>query len=286
MFDLLKLNIEAVTCVGDIHGNFGSIIQLVKSYDIRDTLIVFCGDVGIGFHKNDYYEQVFKKLNRELSKRNVYLYFIRGNHDDPVAYEGNQFKGKHVRTIRDYSIIECYGLGDTDMTGEKYTMLAVGGGLSVDRTDRIAETEVAAYKYMRFHHGVDYDEAYRRCPQEYWIGEMPVFDPEILNEIKESGIKIDCVCTHTAPHFCQLLTKDGIQHWLYVDKNLEKDLETERNTMTDIYNKLLVDGHPVEKWVYGHFHVHYTQNIDGIMFYLLDRERNGHIDHVTVKIFG
>lgn len=285
MFDLLKLNIEAVTCVGDLHGNFGSIIQLIKTYDIKNTLIVFCGDISLGFHKPDYYENTFKKINREASRRNIYLYFIRGNHDDPASFNGNLYKGKRIRTIRDYSVIECYGLNDTEMSGEKYTILAVGGALSIDRTERIAKTEYEAHRYMRFHLGVDYDEAYRRCPQCYWVDEMPVFDPKKLDEIKENGIKIDCVCTHTAPYFCEPITKEGVKKWFYVDKELEKDLDIERQTITDIYNKLLIDGHPVEKWVYGHFHFHNTKEIDGIMFYLLDMERGGRFDSVTVKIF-
>ena len=74
--DILKINTEAVYCVGDLHGNFNDILFFIKSKDIKNSTIIFCGDVGIGFNKPEYYKQIFNKIKKELSKRNLYLLFI------------------------------------------------------------------------------------------------------------------------------------------------------------------------------------------------------------------
>ena len=118
--------------------------------------------------------------------------------------------------------------------------------------------------------------------QEYWIGEEPFFDKNKLGEIKNNGVKLNAICTHTCPDFCAPYTKDGIKGWLLEDSKLEKDIDKERQTMTDLYNKLIEDGHPIDKWCYGHYHFHDFQEIDGIKFYLLDMDRNGVMDFVEI----
>jgi hypothetical protein len=48
--------------------------------------------------------------------------------------------------------------------------------------------------------------------------------------------------------------------------------------MDDVYNKLKTDGHPLEKWFYGHYHYHNQEYIDGVQFVMLDMWRNGNFD--------
>ena len=145
----------------------------------------------------------------------------------------------------------------------------------------MARTERRALEYMH-HHGCSFEEAFRKCPQEYWIGEEPFFDKNKLDEIKNNGVKLNAICTHTCPDFCVPYTKDGIKGWLLEDSKLEEDIDKERQTMTDLYNKLIEDGHPIDKWCYGHYHFHNFQEIDGIKFYLLDMDRNGVMDFVEI----
>ena len=47
--ELLKINTENVFCVGDIHGDFESVIGWIKRYDLTNSTIIFCGDIGFGF---------------------------------------------------------------------------------------------------------------------------------------------------------------------------------------------------------------------------------------------
>lgn len=279
--EILKINIESVYCVGDLHGNFKDILYFIKTNDIKNSVIIFCGDIGIGFYKPDYYKQVFNKIKKELSKRNLYILFCRGNHDDVEEFNGNTYKDKRIRTLRDYTVIQIFDIKDVEYKGISYNILNVGGAISIDRTYRLARTERRALEYMH-HHGCSFEEAFRKCPQEYWLGEEPSFNKDKLEEIKNAGVKINAICTHTCPDFCVPYTKDGIKGWLLEDSKLEEDIDKERQTMTDLYNKLIEDGHPIDKWCYGHYHFHNFQEIDGIKFYLLDMDRNGIMDFVEI----
>ena len=59
-----------------------------------DFIIFSCGDFGVGFGYNNPREEKkeHKKLsilNDFLNKRNIFLYVVRGNHDNPIFYDGN-----------------------------------------------------------------------------------------------------------------------------------------------------------------------------------------------------
>lgn len=282
--DILKYNVKSVICLGDLHGNFQDITYFIKTYDIKDTLIIFCGDIAMGFYKPDYYNQIFNKIKKELSRRNTYILFCRGNHDCIDDFNGNTYKDKRIRTLRDYTVTQVFDIKDVEYKEPSYNILNVGGAISIDRTYRLARTERRALEYMH-HHGCSYEEAFRKCPQEYWLREEPFFDKDKLDEIKNSGIKINAVCTHTCPDFCIPYTKDGIKGWLLEDDKLEEDIDKERQTMTDLYNKLIEDNHPIDKWCYGHYHFHNYTKINDIDFYLLDMDRNGKMDFVEIKHF-
>lgn len=282
--ETLKINTESVYCVGDLHGIFNDILYFIKTNDIKNSTIIFCGDIGIGFNKPDYYKQIFNKIKKELSKRNIYILFIRGNHDSPAEFNGNSYKYKRIRTLRDYTVTQIFDINDIEHKGTSYNILNVGGAISIDRTYRWTRTERRALEYKRYHK-CTFEEAYKLCQQEYWPGEESFFDEDKLNEIKNSGIKINAVCTHTCPDFCAPFTKAGIQGWLLEDNKLEEDIDKERQTMTDLYNKLIEDKHPIDKWCYGHYHFHNIQETGNIKFYLLDMDRNGKMDYVCIKRF-
>ena len=59
---------------------------------------------------------------------------------------------------------------------------------------------------------------------------------------------------------------------------LEKTIDDERAVMDNIYNKLIADGHPLQKWFYGHYHYHNQEYIDGVQYIMLDMWRNGNFD--------
>lgn len=281
--DVLKLNSDKVFCVGDIHGNFDGIIGWIKRYGITDSTIIFCGDIGMGFYKPEYYKQTLGKINKEFKKRNSYCLFLRGNHDDDTYFNGNLYKKGNCLTLRDYTIVEVYNKDDeSQILPPHKTILCVGGAISIDRTYRINSNDVKARDYMRWHGGVSYEEALMKIPQCYWINEMPIYDEEKLKEITDSGIKINYVCTHTSPSFCEPHTKEGLEEWSELDEALFEDIDNERKTMDKLYQYLIDNDHPLKTWFYAHYHYHSSQEYDGIKFYLLDMDRYGNFDMVEM----
>lgn len=67
--------------VGDIHGHFDIIKNQIKTYKITDSVIIFAGDIGLGFEKTEHYKQIFPKLNKVMKTQGNVLLFVRGNHD-------------------------------------------------------------------------------------------------------------------------------------------------------------------------------------------------------------
>lgn len=98
---------------------------------------------------------------------------------------------------------------------------------------------------------------------------MPVYDAARLDEIGAS-LKIDTVISHTAPSFCELISKNGLAQWASQDLKLLADCETERQTIDKILSHLKSSGHPIKHWYYGHFHQSWNAEIDSILFSMLD----------------
>ena len=235
--NLLKINAEAVLCTGDLHGNLNSIGYL-------------------------------NKLKKVLSKYNDYVILLRGNHDDKVYFDNKLINDKRIKAVPDYTMVQVYPMDDIECLSLPYNVLCVGGATSIDRMHRIGVNNKLLMEYSKHHNMETLEEAKKNCLKCYWEDEAPVYDEETLNEIKEQGITIDAVTTHTCPSFCQPITKDGIRYWMQFDTNLEKDIDNERNVMNKLYDKLIEDKHPLSVWCYGHYHCHHNDSINGIRIYM------------------
>ena len=60
--NLLKINAEAVLCTGDLHGNLNSIGYQIKQSGIQNSVLICCGDIGLGFNKLEYYKQYLPNI--------------------------------------------------------------------------------------------------------------------------------------------------------------------------------------------------------------------------------
>ena len=236
---------------GDIHGDFEALVyKCCVQYSMTDTLIIVAGDCGFGFQRPNYYENLYKKLRSRLSKANNWIVFVRGNHDNPAYFDGKQVNYKRWKAVPDYSIVKVCG----------HTILCIGGAISVDRSWRRLE-----YLGRTVVEGEDE----RFLPEVYWPNEAPVYDEAKLVTINEV-CAIDVVVTHTAPSFCELTSKRGIENWIYKDENLQEDIKAERQTMDQILFFLKEHGHPLDYWFYGHFHAYWKEEIDGTKYNMLD----------------
>ena len=234
---------------GDIHGDFKQLVyKCCIQYDMTDTLICVAGDCGFGFERPGYYENLYTKCSKRLSKANNWLIFLRGNHDNPAYFNLQPIHHSRWMTIPDYSIIKACD----------HTILCVGGATSVDRSLRLASKQ--------YHQPNPKDPL---APNIYWMNESPFFDQGSLNAIDREHA-IDTIITHTAPSFCERASHQGLYNWAMQDEDLLNDVKQERQVMNDLHAHLLAVGHPVRHWFYGHFHQSWNAKIDGIIYNMLD----------------
>ena len=252
----LYLDTKQIYAVGDIHGIFSSLISMIKRYEITDSAIIVCGDCGLGFYGMDATKAQLKRLNNVCKKQNVTIVMFRGNHDNPEYFKHGKL-ASNIIPIEDYTVIN-------------QTILCVGGATSIDRQYRMQLKNKYCADYLKYHPGSTLEEAMVNTPNVYWEDEAPVYDEEAMNTIKEAGYKISTVCTHTCPSFCDPISKDGISSWIKADPELESVIDNERNVMDQISEKLKLDEHPVDTWIYGHYHRHHIDVIEGIKYIMLD----------------
>lgn len=273
--NLYNVSAKDIYAIGDLHGYFESLKNWIQSRDITDSAIIVCGDIGFGFEKPGYYEQLSNKFEKVCSERNVTVFMFRGNHDDPsYFYGGNKIDTEHFKAIPDYSVI----------TNGEHNVLCVGGAISIDRTLRIANMRQDIYKYAIWHN-CPLDVAEEKVTSwTYWKDEKPYFLEDAIDEIQLNDIKIDIVCTHDSPPFCPPLTKDGISGYLNNDKTLEQDIDESRDVFSKILNRLIADKHPLKRWVYGHYHFHDEMESNGVIYTLLDmyRVNNNKFDYIRL----
>lgn len=184
---------------------------------------------------------------------------LRGNHDDPSYFNGEKkLDLKNIICIPDYTIINFHDK----------TILLVGGAISIDRMNRIMQynSRIAYYQL----NGSSYEEAVSKTRASYWENELPIFNQTALNDIINQNITISHVITHTSPSFAFKNDNKDIKFWLNNDDTLEEDLNNERNVFDKIYHFLKNDNHmDIQKWIYGHFHSHHEDLIEGTQFIAL-----------------
>lgn len=255
IFSLSFPEVKTIIVSGDIHVDFNQLVfKLCIRYQLTDTLLIVAGDCGFGFEKKEYYEQMVRRNAKRIQQANNWIVFVRGNHDNPAYFDGAMFNFKHFIAVPDYSILQVCN----------HAILCVGGAISIDRIYRINEWNKRKY---RVHSNEPQENCFSR--NLYWQNEVPVYDPDKMNAIRTS-LLIDTVVTHTAPSYCKLLSKSDLNQWAENDPLLLDDMQSERETMDTLLDRLKTDNHPISHWYYGHFHQSWHSCIDGILYQMLD----------------
>lgn len=249
MLKIITANNNVFIFVGDIHGEFEPFVHaLINRYDLRDVNIVVCGDFGLGFHKPNYYCTIFKKLQKKLKKNNIHIYAFRGNHDDPDYYSNPDIIKAILDGVKNIHVVDDYDIIQND----KHNILCIGGARSVDKCKRWKWDHVTQ----------------KQVPYGWWEGEMIKDIPESFNEFIDD-ISIDIICSHSAPDFCEPLSKGGLEFWAKHDDTVIEDCEKERKLLTTIYERLEVENN-ISYWFYGHFHKPYILIDNNVLFRGLD----------------
>jgi DNA repair exonuclease SbcCD nuclease subunit len=212
--------------LGDIHGNFTNLINLIDK--IGDTSpIIQVGDFGMTNNHGNM-KNILNLLNNKLGQVGNKMYVIRGNHDNPNYWNGDWLLD-NIELLPDYSVREIEGKN----------ILFVGGALSIDRASRIMD-------------GGHY----------YWVDEEFFLDKKKLKSFKG----LDVVITHTAPQFAPPQTiNDLVRSFAQYDPSLLTELAIERGQMSEMY-KLLVKNNYITHWFYGHFHTNSSYTYENTEF--------------------
>jgi hypothetical protein len=180
--------IKPVLLIGDIHGAFGRLKNLIHHQGIENCYLICVGDLGIGFQYTPAGElKGCTDLNDYFAKKNIHFMSIRGNHDDPEYFNGsNRMKLSNFELLEDYTVRE--------LNGEKF--LFVGGAISIDRL-------------------------YRVPGKSYWHDEAFVLKPDLVTDC-------DVLVTHSGPTWNGPFDKEGLAGWGEKDPELWNDCFKER----------------------------------------------------------
>lgn len=215
--------IEGLLFMGDSH-DFSNQLR-GKLSRITNSIVIICGDDGLGFQSVRKHEDDFQQLQHLCNKNNLYVLTIRGNHCDPRYYK-YEYISKISEEITNYND-RVILVGDYDLIKTNFgNILAIGGGISIDRRQRsIGKT--------------------------YWPDEqVKSFDIESFWRLKKETINI--VVSHNAPiRFYPIGCKSAIaDQFAEYDKTLLDELSQERELLQSIYRLIITHWKPTE-WFYG-----------------------------------
>lgn len=235
-----------VILCGDIHGCPGNIVSTIESYDLRDLDIIILGDVGIWRYRD--HRGKFMIFDKALAERNINCYAMRGNHDNPIFFRQ---PGTHEEVDRFWNKFTNFKLlpDFTTISYKGKTGIAIGGGLSVDRSRRNS-----FYK--------------RREPQFKFSYRNDDWWPDELAQIPDdlSSIHYDFILSHNGPcPPCLVHHAPIINYYQKFDTTLVEDLKVEQDKYDNIANMFTP-----HKWFMGHYHIEYMFQYKNIDCYVLN----------------
>ena len=252
---------------GDIHGKFDELVyRMTKLCRMEHTVVIVAGDCGFGFHRRGYYDEVYRRVLPKLERADCHVVFVRGNHDNPAYFDGEEISMKRWVAVSDYSTVTVAG----------HRVMCVGGATSVDRKNRES--------FIPFERRVQrlYETAEMRRPNEhmeyicrfepadYWPKEQPYFDESALARLHREGKTVDTVVTHVAPSMCEdVVPPSWLEYLIENDPTLPDDMRHDREVMDALLERLRKHCHPVRHWFYGHYHQSWQADIDGIRYTML-----------------
>ena len=219
---ILELTDPVYLC-GDIHGDTAGLKATIEILDLRDCTIILLGDVGI-FRYRDY--KRYRTLDSLCSDRNIMVYAIRGNHDNPGFFSefvtdiSERFWNKftNFKPVHDHAKIKYKGkIG-----------YVISGATSRDRCLR--------KNFQRTY--VDFNNLYRGG--DWW--------PKEAIKVMQAD-DADFILSHIGPLNSDMQI-DIPGKFIEMDPYLESELKLEQQLLHNMLNYM-----QPKRWYFGHYHV-------------------------------
>lgn len=219
-----KIEEKRLCIIGDIHGELPLIVyRIVEELGLRDTAFIIAGDVGLGFEKPGYYENIYNRIKGRLEKSGNVIYGIRGNHDDPAYFGGScTLDFPRFKTLSDYEFIDWGG----------HSILCIGGAQSIDMDQR-----------LKYNSEKESSGSSKRC---WWPGELVIKKED--KELEKMS-RPEIIISHEAPlGIGPVINRPrGIS-----DEIFENILDTRR------YLSRVLRIMMPQRWYFGHYHETYS----------------------------
>lgn len=214
-----NINIDntPVYLIGDLHTNYKQFKeQFEDDKSLRDCIFIFLGDMDFRDEETAYNQ--FKKLDKQLTERNIKSYVIRGNHDNPNLWSSQTdlwLKFTSFKPIDSNTRININGnIG-----------IIISGAVTINRADL---TE-----------GVN-----------YWSEYDKIDLPSDYIDFGEGLKNIDFVIGHTGPVHSDIFKEQqtGCERYLK-DGFLVQDLDNEQKLLRGVLRR-----YRPKRWYCGHYH--------------------------------
>lgn len=230
--------------IGDTHG-VRPIFTIIDKHKLENQNLIHVGDFGLGFQEVSRDLKNLALLEEALNGTGNNLYVIRGNHDNPIFWNGDLHLPKYhnINFVKDHTTVKI----------QNKVIYFAGGATSIDRSIRIGEH-----------------------PPTWWVGEKFIYDEKYVSDILSQIKKIDIVVTHSAPHFAypQNDYVEIVNHYCEIENkhglDLREELRAERADHSSLFQKIKDFGFTPSHWIYGHFHSSEKKVISGTEFKLLN----------------
>lgn len=206
-----------VYLIGDLHTNYKQFKeQFENDKSLRDCIFIFLGDMDFRDEETAYNQ--FKKLDKQLTERNIKSYVIRGNHDNPKLWSSQTdlwLKFTSFKPIDSNTRININGnIG-----------IIISGAVTINRADL---TE-----------GVN-----------YWSEYDKIDLPSDYIDFGEGLKNIDFVIGHTGPVHSDIFKEQqtGCERYLK-DGFLVQDLDNEQKLLRGVLRR-----YRPKRWYCGHYH--------------------------------